>query len=30
MVLEQYFKDYLTAFAKDDKPLWNYEAGVTL
>ena len=30
MVFEEYFRDYLAAFAQDDKPLWNYEAGVTL
>lgn len=29
-IVEQYFRDYLVKFARDDKPLWNYEAGVTL
>ena len=30
MAFEQFFRDYLVKFAQDDKPLWNYEAGVTL
>ena len=29
-ITEQFFRDYLVKFAQDDKPLWNYEAGVTL
>ncbi len=30
MILEKYIKDYLKEFSQDIKPLWNYEAGVTL
>lgn len=30
MQFEPYFRDYLVKFAQDKKPLWNYEAGVTL
>ena len=29
-ITEQFFRDYLVKFAQDDKPLWNYEAGVAL
>lgn len=30
MSFEPYLRNYLIQFAQDDKPLWNYEAGVTL
>ncbi|GLC81935.1 glycoside hydrolase family 88/105 protein [Lacrimispora brassicae] len=30
MIFEEYFRDYLVRFAQDNKPLWNYEAGVIL
>lgn len=30
MEFEQYFRNYLTGFAKNPPPLWNYEAGVAL